>query len=119
MSQMKMSEYITITREQLVRYAGASGDFNPIHTNMILAKDNGLPDVIAQGMFIMGLAGSHLTRWFGLNKVKQFDVKFTAMTLPGERVQVICTINGEDTGGEVVVKNENEDVKLKGSIQFF
>lgn len=117
MSQVKTSEFITITREQLVRYAGASGDFNPIHTNMILAKDSGLPDVIAQGMFIMGLTSTHLTKWFGLHKVKQFDVKFTAMTVPGEEVQVICTLKGE-TSAEIIVKNRNEEVKLRGLIEF-
>ncbi|MEB1809207.1 MAG: MaoC family dehydratase N-terminal domain-containing protein [Bacillaceae bacterium] len=116
MSQVKTSDFITITREQLVRYAGASGDFNPIHTNMILAKDSGLPDVIAQGMFIMGLTGTQLTKWFGIHKVKQFDVKFTAMTVPGEEVQVICTLQDE-TSGEVIVRNRNEEVKLRGLIE--
>ncbi|MFV8827867.1 MaoC/PaaZ C-terminal domain-containing protein [Alkalihalobacterium sp. APHAB7] len=116
MSQVKTSDFITVTREQLVRYAGASGDFNPIHTNMILAKDSGLPDVIAQGMYIMGLTGTHLTKWFGIHKVKQFDVKFTAMTLPGEEVQVTCTLQDE-TSGEVIVRNRNQEVKLRGLIQ--
>ncbi|OLO39110.1 hypothetical protein BTR23_08580 [Alkalihalophilus pseudofirmus] len=117
MNNVNKSDFIMITREQLVRYAGASGDFNPIHTNMKLAKENGLPDVIAQGMFIMGLAGTQLTKWFGLHKVKQFDVRFTSMTLPGEEVQVTCTLDEDQTSGEVIVFNRNEEVKLKGFIK--
>ncbi|WP_209124767.1 MaoC/PaaZ C-terminal domain-containing protein [Alkalihalobacillus sp. BA299] len=114
---MKSSDYITITREQLVRYAGASGDFNPIHTNMSLAKDNGLPDVIAHGMFIMGLTSTQLTKWFGIHKVKHFDVRFTSITLPGEAVQITCRLNEDHSEGEVIVANQNDEVKLKGLIK--
>ena len=53
----------TITRADLVRYAGASGDFNVIHWNERIAKDVGLPDVIAHGMLTMGLAIQVVTDW--------------------------------------------------------
>ncbi|MEV4148400.1 MaoC family dehydratase [Amycolatopsis sp. NPDC049691] len=56
---------VRVTREQLVRYAGASLDFNPIHWNEAFAKDVGLPDVIAHGMLTMALAGRVVTDWLG------------------------------------------------------
>ena len=54
-----------ITRADLVRYAGASGDFNPIHWNERVATEVGLPGVIAHGMFTMALAARLVTRWTG------------------------------------------------------
>ena len=54
-----------VTRLDLVRYAGASGDFNPIHWNERIATSVGLPDVIAHGMLTMALAGRFLTEWAG------------------------------------------------------
>jgi acyl dehydratase len=54
-----------VTRADLVRYAGASGDFNPIHWNERVATSVGLPDVIAHGMFTMALAGRAVTAWTG------------------------------------------------------
>jgi acyl dehydratase len=54
---------VTVTRENLVRYAGASLDFNPIHWNERFAREVGLPDVIAHGMLTMALAGRIVTDW--------------------------------------------------------
>ena len=54
-----------VTRADLVRYAGASGDFNPIHWNERVATEVGLPGVIAHGMFTMALAGRAVTAWTG------------------------------------------------------
>ena len=54
-----------VTRANMVRYAGASGDFNPIHWNQRIATSVGLPDVIAHGMLTMALAGRYLTDWAG------------------------------------------------------
>ena len=54
---------VAVTRAQLVRYAGASGDFNPIHWNARVATSVGLPDVIAHGMLTMALAGRLVTNW--------------------------------------------------------
>lgn len=56
---------VKVTRDQLVRYAGASLDFNPIHWNEAFAKEVGLPDVIAHGMLTMALAGRVVTDWLG------------------------------------------------------
>ncbi|MGH3927474.1 MAG: MaoC/PaaZ C-terminal domain-containing protein, partial [Pseudonocardiaceae bacterium] len=56
---------VRLTRAELVRYAGASGDFNPIHWNERIAREVGLPDVIAHGMLTMGLAARLVTSWAG------------------------------------------------------
>lgn len=67
-----------ITRATLVRYAGASGDFNPIHWNEKFAKDVGLPDVIAHGMFTMAEAIRVVTDWAGdPGAVVEYGVRFT------------------------------------------
>jgi acyl dehydratase len=68
----------TVTRAHLVRYAGASGDFNPIHWSERFAVGVGLPGVIAHGMFTMALAGRAVTAWAGrADAVVDFGVRFT------------------------------------------
>ncbi len=72
------SRTVAITREHLVRYAGASGDFNPIHWNPRFATEVGLPDVIAHGMFTMGAAVEVVTAWAGdPGAVAAYGVRFT------------------------------------------
>ncbi|MDT0546137.1 MULTISPECIES: MaoC family dehydratase [Streptomyces] len=67
-----------VTRAALVQYAGASGDFNPIHWNEKFAKEVGLPDVIAHGMFTMAEAGRVVTDWAGdPAAVLEYGVRFT------------------------------------------
>ena len=72
------SRSIDVTRTDLVKYAGASGDFNPIHWNEAFATGVGLPGVIAHGMFTMALAGRALATWAGQpHAVVEFGVRFT------------------------------------------
>lgn len=69
---------VTITRLDLIRYAGASGDFNVIHWNERIATSVGLPDVIAHGMYTMAQAGRVVTDWVGdPGALKEFGVRFT------------------------------------------
>ena len=69
---------ITLTRADLVRYAGASGDFNPIHWNERLAREVGLPDVIAHGMLTMALGARLITGWAGEpSALVDYSVRFT------------------------------------------
>ncbi|HWC79445.1 MAG TPA: MaoC family dehydratase [Pseudonocardiaceae bacterium] len=69
---------VTLTRADLVRYAGASLDFNPIHWSERVATEVGLPDVIAHGMLTMALAGRLVTDWTGdPGSVVEFGTKFT------------------------------------------
>jgi acyl dehydratase len=82
-----------ITRADLVRYAGASGDFNPIHWNDRTAKAVGLPGVIAHGMFTMALAGRAVTAWAGADAVVEYGVRFTKPVVVAD----------DDEGAEIVV----------------
>jgi acyl dehydratase len=69
---------VRVTRDQLVRYAGASLDFNPIHWNQRFATEVGLPDVIAHGMLTMALAGRVATDWLGdPGRLVDFSARFT------------------------------------------
>jgi acyl dehydratase len=68
-----------VTRRDLVRYAGASGDFNVIHWNERVARSVGLPDVIAHGMLTMALAGRFVTEWAGdPGAVTEYGVRFSS-----------------------------------------
>ncbi|CAM2737860.1 MULTISPECIES: MaoC family dehydratase [Streptomyces] len=72
------SRSFPVDRARLVRYAGASGDFNPIHWNERFAKDVGLPDVIAHGMFTMAEAARVVTDWTGdPGALVEYGVRFT------------------------------------------
>jgi acyl dehydratase len=69
---------LSVTRAQLVRYAGASGDFNPIHWNERVATSVGLPNVIVHGMLTLALAGRLVTNWVGdPAAVREFGARFT------------------------------------------
>lgn len=72
------SDTFVLTRDSLVRYAGASLDFNPIHYRDDFAQSVGLPGVLAHGMLTMGVAGTVVTDWLGSSgKVADYQVRFT------------------------------------------
>ena len=73
-----------VTVTDLVRYAGASGDFNPLHHDDGYARASGLPSVMAHGMFSAGLLASFVTRWFGAGSVRRFKVRFRERVFPGD-----------------------------------
>jgi acyl dehydratase len=93
-----------LKRENLVRYAGASGDFNIIHWNVRVAKSVGLPNVIAHGMLTMATAGRVVTDWVGdPGKVVSYGVRFSRPVV----------VEDDDTGAtlrvEGVVEEKNDD----------
>jgi hypothetical protein len=73
-----------ITRTDLVRYAGASGDFNPLHHDNTFVKVVGMKRVIAHGMLIMGIAGQAVTAWIDNRNLRKFNVRFAGMTEPAD-----------------------------------
>jgi acyl dehydratase len=84
-----------IGRVDLVRYAGASGDFNPIHWNERFAKSVGLPDVIAHGMLTMGLAIGVVTEWAGdPAAVVEYGVRFTRPVVVPDPDGAVITVAG-------------------------
>ncbi|HLG01917.1 MAG TPA: MaoC/PaaZ C-terminal domain-containing protein [Acidimicrobiia bacterium] len=110
-----------LTRTDLVMYAGASGDFNPMHHDEVKAKESGLPSVFGHGMFSMGLLGKAITDWVGIGNLKTYKVRFTKQTWPGETLisKVTVTSKRKDGGEnlvdlEVSLANEDGEVKVAG-----
>jgi acyl dehydratase len=95
---------VHVTRADLIRYAGASGDFNPIHWNERTARAVGLPDVIAHGMYSMALAGRLVSDWAGdPAAVVQYGTRFTApVPVPDDDAGATVVV-----GGTVVAKDES------------
>ena len=88
-----------VTRFDLVRYAGASGDFNPIHWNERFAKSVGLPDVIAHGMFTMAEAARVVTDWLGdPGRLEEYAVRFTRpVPVADDDAGSVIEVSGEVT----------------------
>lgn len=97
-----------VVREDLVRYANASGDGNPIHQDEQFAKSVGLPDVIAHGMHTMGRMGQYVTDWTGdAGAVENFKTRFSAMVVVpvgGNTVTVAGTIADKLEGDRVRIE---------------
>ena len=98
-----------VTRLSLVKYCGASGDFNVIHWNERVARSVGLPDVIAHGMFTMAQAGRYVTDWAGdAGALVEFGVRFSApVVVPdndvGAAIEVSGTVEDKLDGNRVVL----------------
>ena len=110
-----------ITRETLSLYASASGDHNPIHTDIGFAKKSGLNDVIAHGMLIMGYLGIALTDYINQENIKEYGVIFSSITNIGDLLRcngVITEIKKIDNHKhfriELEVLDQNNDNKLTG-----
>lgn len=97
-----------VVREDLVRYANASGDGNPIHQNEEFAKSVGLPDVIAHGMHTMGRMGQYVTDWSGdPGAVEEFKTRFSAMVVVSATEGNTVTVSGT-----IAEKLEGDRVRL-------
>jgi acyl dehydratase len=89
------------TRLSLVKYCGASGDFNVIHWNERIAKSVGLPNVIAHGMFTMAQAGRYVTDWAGdAGAMVEFGVRFSAPVV----------VPDDDTGASIEISGTVEEI---------
>ncbi|MFC4942673.1 MaoC/PaaZ C-terminal domain-containing protein [Pseudonocardia sp. GCM10023141] len=88
---------LRVTRADLVRYAGASGDFNPIHWSDRFASGVGLPGVIAHGMLTMALAGRLVTQWVGdPSAVRSYGVRFTRpIVVPDDDEGALLELTGK------------------------
>ena len=101
------SQTFSITRADLVRYCGASGDFNVIHWNARIAQAVGLPDVIAHGMCTMATAGRVVTDWAGdAGAVESYGVRFSRPVV----------VPDDDRGAVLSVKGTVEDKREDGSV---
>jgi acyl dehydratase len=111
-----------LTRTQLVMYAGASGDYNPVHTDEVFAtKVAGYPTVFAHGMLSMGATARLLTNWVGDGRLTKYGVRFVAQVWPGDTLTARATIealreeNGERFADlKVVTTNQNGQEVISG-----
>jgi acyl dehydratase len=111
-----------VSHLQLVRYAGASGDFNPLHTDPKFGELIGTGGIIAHGMLIMGFVVQMLSDYFGPTVLRKFEVRFKGMT----RIDDVITCTGTITekheldnegriSGKVRATDQNGDVKITGT----
>lgn len=111
-----------VTRPDFVRYAGASGDFVPLHYDQAFVEAAGIPTVFAQGMFTAGLLSHCLTDFVGAGQVRKFKVRFATRVWPGD----VVTCGGRITGkreangeklidGDLEVTNQKGEPAIKGS----
>lgn len=118
-----------ITRTHLVRYAGASGDFNPLHYDESFAKMAGMPRVISHGMLVMGIMGRAITDWIEDKNLRKFGVRFSAMTEPmdlddakGTSPRATITVTGAvaekfEEAGEKRIRCDVQAVDGTGSVK--
>jgi acyl dehydratase len=106
-----------LSRTQIVMYAGASGDYNPLHTDEVYTTEKaGYRAVFAHGMLTMGLTGKMLTNWVGDGRLKKFGVRFTNQVWPGDTLDSTATVAAirEEDGQHFVdltVSTVNQDGK--------
>jgi acyl dehydratase len=107
-----------LTRTDLVMYAGASGDFNPMHTDEVAAKEAGLPSVFGHGMFSAGLLATAVTNYVGIGNLTSYRVRFTKQTWPGEKLSTTVAVTEKRPGNEIVLEcalvNESGEAKIQG-----
>lgn len=122
--QVVATRTVELTRDTLVRYAGASGDFNPIHYNDVFAQSVGLPGVIAHGMLTMGIAASVVEEWAGAGNVADIQARFTRpipVPNPGAaEVTVTATVGALDEelrSARIDITVEFEGQKVLGKAQ--
>lgn len=112
-----------LTATQIVQYAGASGDYMPIHTDTVfVTKVAGYPSVFAHGMLTMGLTGRMLTNYVGDGRLTKFKVRFKSQVWPGDKLEVESTVEAlrEEDGQHFVdltltTKNQKGEVVVTGA----
>ena len=110
-----------LKRTQIVQYAGASGDYNPVHTDELFTKEiAGYPTVFAHGMLTMGMTGRMLTNYVGDGRLTEYGVRFTNQVWPGDTLDATATVVKVEDGLvdlDIETVNQKGDVVLKGSAQ--
>ncbi len=89
-----------LSRTDLVAYAGASGDYNPMHHDEVKATAAGQPSVFGHGMFSMGLLGTAVTDYVGPGNITRFTVRFARQTWPDEELRSTIVVTGKRTEGD-------------------
>ena len=103
-----------LSRTQIVMYAGASGDYNPVHTDEKFTKEiAGYPSVFAHGMLTMGMTGRMLTNYVGDSRLTKYGVRFTSQVWPGDTLNSTATVVDVTDGiVNLSVETTNQDGAL-------
>jgi len=102
--EQRSEEFPVLTRTMFVKYAGASGDFNPMHHDDTIATQVGNPSVFGHGMLSMGLAARVVKDWFGPEAILRLQVRFAKQVWPGDVLTCKATVTGKrDENGEHLV----------------
>lgn len=101
--EARSQEFPALTRTMFVKYAGASGDFNPMHHDDTIATSVGNPSVFGHGMLTMGLAARVLKDWFGPTAVRNLKVRFAKQVWPGDVLTATATVTAlREEGAETI-----------------
>jgi acyl dehydratase len=118
----RSEEFPPLTRTMFVKYAGASGDFNPMHHDDTIATQVGNPSVFGHGMLTMGLAARVVKDWFGPEAIRKVQVRFAKQVWPGDVLTAKATVTGtRDENGEhlvdldLTVQNQDGVTAITGS----
>ena len=107
-----------LSRTQIVQYAGASGDYNPLHTDEVFTtKVAGYPSVFAHGMLTMGMTGRMVTNYVGDGRLTKYGVRFTNQVWPGDSLNSTATVESVSDGMvklNVQTTNQDGTVVLSG-----
>ena len=112
----------SITRTDIAKYAGASGDFNRFHVDEPFAQESGYDSVFAHGMLTAGIASHAVADWLGLANLRSYSTRFTETVYPGDTITVEAEVvdkTGTDDGAavevEFTVTNQDDETVLTGS----
>jgi acyl dehydratase len=120
-STLKVGDTYTATlvddlrRTQIVQYAGASGDYNPVHTDALFATQAaGYPSTFAHGMLTMGITGKLLTDYVGDGRLMKYGARFTSQVWPGDTLKSTATVadirdEGDQKFVDLTVSTINQD----------
>lgn len=114
---------VTVTdvdREDFVRYAGASGDFNPNHYDDEYAREAGNPEAFGQGMLTAGILSGMVRQWVGLDALQSFSTRFREQVWPGDTLRTTGEIveksaESATVEGELAVRNQDGDAVITGT----
>ncbi|WP_160718972.1 MaoC family dehydratase [Bacillus sp. USDA818B3_A] len=110
-----------VSRMDLIKYSGASGDFNPIHTIDDEAKKAGLPGIIAHGMWTMGNLAKLFTSFYDEGFIQDYSIRFKGMVFLNDVVTLLATLKekeGQDFRFDVQAVNQQGKIVLKGAVVY-
>ena len=124
-SQAPARDFGPLTRQMFVRYAGASGDLNPMHYDDQLAQSAGYPSVFAQGMFSAALLAGFAADWLGAGNVRRYGVRFREQVWPGDVLTCSGTVTavtaepeGDRSSLELAATRQTGGVAISGIAEF-